>query len=306
MSEHVPTVSVLMAVHNGQPYLAQAIESVLGQTFHDFEFLVLDDGSSDGSGQVFSDYAKRDERIRIVHRPDGGNRGLTASLNKLLAEARGRMVARIDGDDICRPERFLRQVSYLDDPSNTDCVCLGTGSIAIDPGGELLALEYTPLRHDMIVSDLFRGNGGAIRHPSMMARRNDLLALGGYDERYRTAQDLDLYLRLSERGRLANLPEVLLYYRMHPDQTNQAQSERQTQDMHAMLAEAHRRRGTRYKPSVLSHRRVDPIMRHRRRFRRILQDRGRVAAVPAILDAVRSHPFSFRSWKAFAYLMRGH
>ena len=109
-----PAISVAMSVYNGERFLAEAIGSVLAQTFTDFEFLILDDGSRDGTRAIIADYASRDARIRPILRE---NRGLVVSLNQLLAEARAPLVARMDADDVCLPERFARQIAFLAGPS---------------------------------------------------------------------------------------------------------------------------------------------------------------------------------------------
>src|SRR4029079_10086491 len=105
-----PAISVAMSVYNGERFLGPAIESILAQTFGDFEFLILDDGSRDATTQIVLDYAARDARVRPILRE---NRGLVASLNQLLDEARAPLVARMDADDIARPERFERQIAFL-------------------------------------------------------------------------------------------------------------------------------------------------------------------------------------------------
>jgi glycosyltransferase involved in cell wall biosynthesis len=108
---NVPAISVAMSVYNNAAFLDQAVESILGQSLSDFEFLIVDDGSNDGSSAILDGYAARDSRIRIIRQE---NRGLIASLNRLLSEARAPLIARMDGDDISLPERFERQVAFLD------------------------------------------------------------------------------------------------------------------------------------------------------------------------------------------------
>src|SRR5947207_6875965 len=100
---HAPTVSVVMTVYNTRRYVAEAVESVLGQTFHDFEFIIIDDGSNDGSRGILNQFAARDPRIRLVSRP---NTGIVAAANEGIGLARARYLARMDSDDVCLPRRF--------------------------------------------------------------------------------------------------------------------------------------------------------------------------------------------------------
>lgn len=204
----VPAISVAMSVFNGEQFLGAAIESVLAQTFTDFEFLILDDGSSDGTRAIIADYAARDPRIRAILRE---NRGLIASLNQLLDEARAPLVARMDADDICLPERFARQVAFL--KANPDHGVVGSWSTDIDERGELFAAPGAdhPVTHDDVLAVIEHRT--PLCHPSVMARRRVMLDVGGYHSAYRHCEDYDLWLRLADRTRLANLPERLLLYR---------------------------------------------------------------------------------------------
>src|SRR6476661_6105481 len=129
-SRMTPPVSVLMPVYNAGRYVAEAVESILGQTYADFEFLIVDDGSTDRSRAILERYAARDPRIRLVSRP---NTGYAAALNELLGLARGELVARMDADDVALPERLLRQVNYL--RAHPEVVCVGTAVHLIDGGG---------------------------------------------------------------------------------------------------------------------------------------------------------------------------
>ena len=131
MTDVMPApITVLLAVYNGQEYLRAAIESVLGQTFPNFEFLIIDDGSIDGSLNIVREYARRDGRIRIITRP---NKGLTNTLNEGISLARGEYLARMDADDICMPRRFERQLGYMKD--HPDCVLVGSRVELMDPEG---------------------------------------------------------------------------------------------------------------------------------------------------------------------------
>lgn len=212
--ERAPRVSVAMSVYNNEAVVGQAIDSVLAQSFGDFEFLIVDDGSIDGSPAILDAYARRDPRVRVFHEP---NRGLIASLNLLAARARGDLVARMDGDDVALPERFARQVAFFD--AHPECGVLGTNTHEIDEAGAVTeCTDFHPFEHAAILAALERAS--PFCHSSVMMRRDVLIASGGYRAAYRHCEDYDLWLRLALRTRLANLPDRLLLYRRSPGQVS--------------------------------------------------------------------------------------
>jgi glycosyltransferase involved in cell wall biosynthesis len=235
--DRIPVVSVLMPVHNGGKYLAEAVESILNQTFRDFEFLILDDGSTDESLKLLRQYAKKDSRLQVISRK---NRGLTFTLNELLSYARGEFVARMDADDVSFPDRFDRQVAFLKE--NHKVVCVGGASQMIDSAGRYLTTLLQP-QTDVEIQTLVLGGHGAITHPSAMMRNTSLKLVGGYDEKYNTAEDLDLWLRLGEVGELANLPDVLLKYRLHDKSISEISGQGQRDTARRACENAWRRRG---------------------------------------------------------------
>lgn len=202
-------ISVLMPVFNGGKYLSVAIDSVLAQTYGDFEFLILNDGSTDETPHILREYARRDSRLRVTSR---GNKGLVASLNELLGQARGQFVARMDADDISLPERFIRQIHFLED--RQDVVCVGGNVEVIDDRGRTLTVWKYFESDEQIQERQLTGHAGVCHGTSMM-RREALVGIGGYDARYSLAEDLDVSLRLSEVGKLANLDEVIYKFRLH-------------------------------------------------------------------------------------------
>jgi glycosyltransferase involved in cell wall biosynthesis len=205
----IPTVSVVMTAYNTEQYLALAVDSILAQTFEDFEFIVIDDGSTDRSAAILRDYAARDERIRLTSRP---NTGVVRAANEGISLARGKYLARMDSDDISMPYRFARQVSYLE--ANPEIVCVGGYFELIDECGRPLSLLRPPTTHTEIEEQALAGHG-AICHPTATIRHDAMVKIGGYDEEFTFAEDLDLWLRLAEVGQLANLPETILQYRLH-------------------------------------------------------------------------------------------
>lgn len=198
-----PAVSVVISVYNGLPYLEEAIESILRQTFENFEFIIINDGSSDGSKEVLERLAGQDGRIRLVHQK---NLGLPAALNRGIGMAGGKYIARMDADDISLAGRLQHQVDFLNE--HPEVGVLGTQISEINdegtehPNGWLLPTTpgFTAWR------TLFRC---CICHPSVMMRRHILSKVGGYDVSLRVAQDFDLWTRLILHTGLQNLPEVL-------------------------------------------------------------------------------------------------
>jgi len=202
-----PRLSVAMSVFNNAPHLAAAIESICAQSFADFEFLIVNDGSTDESPAIIDRFAAADPRIRAIHQP---NRGLVASLNRMIDAARAPLIARMDGDDIALPERFARQIAFLD--ANHDFGVVGTWTNSIDDNGVFHADEDGhPTTHDAFLAAMERGP--LLCHPSVIMRRDVVRAVGGYHHVFKHCEDYDLWLRLSERTQLCSIPERLLLYR---------------------------------------------------------------------------------------------
>jgi glycosyltransferase involved in cell wall biosynthesis len=204
----IPRVSVLMPVFNTARYLSDALNSISTQTFTDIELIVVDDGSNDGSTRLLEVFAARERRMRLVTR---SNLGLIATRNELLSSARGELVAWMDSDDISLPQRLALQIDAFD--RDSDLVCLGAAAQCIDPDGNKLNIEHWPLLHREILIE--QQKGGAMRFPTTMMRRDHALRVGGFREPFRIGEDLDFLLRLSEIGKMANLPDTLYLYRLH-------------------------------------------------------------------------------------------
>jgi glycosyltransferase involved in cell wall biosynthesis len=214
-------VSVIIPVYNAGRFLAAAIQSLLDQSFGDFEIIAVNDGSTDDSRTILDRAAAADSRIHVLNRV---NTGIVGALNDGLAAARGELIARMDADDISLPGRFAEQVAYL--AEHPECVAVGTDVLYTDPEGRPLIRHYPAEDHERIVAQLVAGNGGAMVHPSLMCRRATIEKVGGYRLRYQWIEDLDLYFRLAERGRLANIPEVHLHYRQHLKSVNSVRRDR--------------------------------------------------------------------------------
>jgi glycosyltransferase involved in cell wall biosynthesis len=237
MKTNEPAISVCMPVYNAKRYLAEAVESILGQTFSEFEFLIIDDGSTDGSLAMLKRYAAKDRRIRLW---SGPNAGYVPRLNEMLRLARGHLIARMDADDVSLRDRFARQVDFLGAHPEVDVV--GSGQLCIDPRGYTLTVWIPPLGHEGIQECALAG-GGPISHPSVMMRREAVLAAGGYRVEMMPAEDFDLWLRMGERAQLANLPDLLVRYRMHDQSVSERHQRSQLERMQRAVDEACDRRG---------------------------------------------------------------
>lgn len=233
-----PSISVVMPVFNAGRYLRQALDSVLGQTLRDFELLAVCGPSSDDSAALLVQYAGRDPRVRVVEQTGAG---IVGALNCGLALARGEFVARMDADDVALPERFQAQIAFLQhEPA---CVAVGSQALQIDPQGDAIGPMRVPLTHEEIDRRNLAGIGGGIPHPTAMIRRRVIEAIGGYSPAYHAAEDLDFFLRLAEVGRLANLPDTLLLYRLHLHSASVARRRETLAAARLAVAAACRRRG---------------------------------------------------------------
>jgi glycosyltransferase involved in cell wall biosynthesis len=211
MKEIYPQVTVLMSVYNSEKYVAAAIESILAQSFTDFEFLLYDDCSTDSSLEILKKYASIDDRIILVANPI--NRGLTATLVEGMNNARGKYLARMDADDICYPERLLKQVTYLNE--HQEISLLGSSVLFFDDHGYEFA-GYQPVEHNEIKVELLLGY--TMMHPSVMMRLNDFKKYNlNYDVSFRYSQDFDLWVRAVALLKFANIKEPLLKMREHPN-----------------------------------------------------------------------------------------
>ncbi len=203
-----PKVTILMSVFNGEKFLREAVESILSQTFMDFEFLIIDDGSTDNSVEIINSYS--DPRIRLVRNET--NIGLTKSLNIGLRLARGEYVARMDADDVSLPHRLEKQIHLMAENLNL-AVC---GSW-IETISDVPTIWRTKENDSEIKANLLFHND--IVHPSVVIRRKILLENDMfYNENMKTAQDYELWARLSNISNLRNIPEVLLKRRIHTNQ----------------------------------------------------------------------------------------
>ncbi len=207
-----PAISVVMSVYNGEKYLKEAIDSILSQTYADFEFIIIDDGSTDKSLEIISSY--HDQRIVLVQNEI--NIGLTKSLNKGIRLAKGKYIARMDADDISLPLRFEKQVLFMQEHPDID-IC-GTWYTTFE---QHKYLQKLPLTHEQIKADLLFYT--PIAHPTILMKKN-IFKKYQYPENFLKAQDYALWIELIDKYKFSNLPESLLMYRTHLSQASIAES----------------------------------------------------------------------------------
>jgi glycosyltransferase involved in cell wall biosynthesis len=196
-----------MSVYNGSLYLREGIESILGQTFSNFEFIIVDDGSTDDSYDILFTY--KDPRINLIHKE---HTGLTHSLNVGLAQAKGIWVARIDCDDIAEPHRLTYQLESI--KTNPQLVLVGSNCNLINSEGHILWPVRFPAEHETFLRHIEHG-GSPFPHSSAVFLLRAALEVGGYNERFLRSQDIDLWFRLFEKGRIACIQESLVRLRKH-------------------------------------------------------------------------------------------
>lgn len=231
-------VSVVLPVWNGVRFLAEAVESILLQTLDSFELIIVDDGSTDSTLKIANAFASRDPRVQVILLE---HCGIAEALNAGIAIARGRYIARMDADDVALPSRLEKQVAFLD--ANADCVAVGCAIDVIDEGGEHLGMRMFPEQHADIAHTLLHTWSTAMAHPTVMTRMEALREVGGYRPTCVPSEDLDLWLRLSSVGRLANLGEPLLQYRRHRNTVGIRDHSRQLTMGASIVNEARLRRG---------------------------------------------------------------
>lgn len=242
---HAPLVSVIMPVYNAEKYLVQAVASIIDQTSVDWELICVNDGSSDSSGRILEWFAEHDHRIRVIHQ---ANMGIVAALNGGCAVAQAPLICRMDADDIALPDRVERQSQFM--RRHPTCTVVGGAIVQIDADGDPLTVSQLPGGHQAILDNLLNRRTGHF-HPTVMVRAEALEAVGGYRRKYQWVEDHDLWLRLAQRGQLANMPEPVLCYRQHADSVCWQRAAQQRQLMNDLLREAYAARGLETPASVI-------------------------------------------------------
>lgn len=217
--KRTPKISVIMAVYNGEKYLAEAIESILNQTFKNFEFIIVDDCSKDNSLNVIKDFAKKDNRIKIIFNKK--NLKLPASLNKGLKIAKGKYIARMDADDISLPERFEVQYNFLEE--HQEIFLIGGGAININEDNKFLYTFHPQTNLNRVKRKLSYLD--CFYHPTIMFRNERIIK---YREKFIYAQDYDFYLNLlSKKKKITNIKDILIKYRINTNFTSFSRNAKQ-------------------------------------------------------------------------------
>lgn len=233
-----PMVSVVMSVFNGRPFLREAVEGILRQTYRDFEFIVIDDASEDGCWEVLESLAADDPRMVVMRNEE--NLGVARSRNAAIAIARGRFLACQDADDVSLPGRLASQVQFMD--ANPAVGLLGTLPEFIDESGEVIPTSNYPHLFDNESLQQRLPDANCFCAGSVMIRREVIRAVGDYDQDLAPSEDYDLWLRIAEVTRLANLPEALYRYRRHPKSASSTWRYLQMQNKAIALERAMERR----------------------------------------------------------------
>ncbi len=203
-----PKISVLMPVYNTSKYISKTLDSVLAQTFTDFEIITVDDGSTDNSMEILKSYSVKDSRVKVFQ--NEGNRGVSYSLNHALRHTSAPLVVRMDSDDIMVKDRLEKQYAYMQ--QNPDCVVLGGQEIYIDENDEITGNTRYPLTDTEIKRKFFQFQ--PIADPTSMYNRAKIPSEVFYfDESLTVAEGLDLYFRLFKYGKFANLEDPIVLYR---------------------------------------------------------------------------------------------
>ncbi|MEO1583649.1 MAG: glycosyltransferase [Planctomycetota bacterium] len=202
-------ITVLLPVHNAAGYLAEAIESILGQTADGFRLLICDDGSTDETPEIIRAVAMRSRCIDTITQP---NRGLVETLNRMIGLTQTPIVARMDADDVALPERFALQLELFNE--KPEAVCIGGGIQLIDSEGLTIGTPEPTVDHHALYDAALRGRT-PLSHPTFMMKTEALRRVGGYDHGAYPAEDLDLLLRLGEIGELGCVEQTVLRYRVH-------------------------------------------------------------------------------------------
>ena len=210
-------VSVIMPAYNAEKYIAAAIDSILSQTFGDFEFIIINDCSTDRTEEIVLSY----EDPRIVYLKNDENLGVAKTLNKGLAAAKGKYIARMDADDISMPERLAKQVAFLE--MNPNIAVMGTNVEIFNETGTICT-GWSATEPEQMKVDLLYACG--LAHPSVMIRTDAIRDLGGYDPEFNGLEDYELWCRVTEKHQITTLPDILLRYRIHGSQVTQNPSAR--------------------------------------------------------------------------------
>jgi glycosyltransferase involved in cell wall biosynthesis len=299
-----PLISVLMPVYNVEQYLRQSIESILLQSFKDFEFIIIDDGSTDNSKNIVSEYANKDSRIKFFSRE---NKGIVKTRNELLQLSKAKYFAIMDGDDISSDCRLEEQFKFLTD--NPEYLIVGCRDLLIDPDGDPIKLINTLVEHDEIDQANLKTNEFLTLN-AYMAITKSVKDIGAYREEITYAEDRDLFLRLAELGKVKVLPSVLYKYRQHHNSVCAKKRLEINQSVAQVIKDAHSRRRLDLNAVAQDTSSLENNLQPKDYFSSWAWwalDAGNVnTARKYALKLLYTSPLSLQSWRLLYCALRGH
>jgi glycosyltransferase involved in cell wall biosynthesis len=245
MSISNPEVSIVMAVYNGELFLKNSIRSILNQSFPNFELIIIDDGSKDNSFQIAKDFQAVDSRVIAFSLEHGG---VSKTANYGITQCRGKYIARMDADDWSYPNRLELQFNFME--LNKDIVASSGRAIYIDEDNFPIHINNPHLHHDDILKELCKGRGGALVNSAVIMRRDAITKIGGYNINYRCSEDLELFLRLSEIGKLSNINNIILKVIRHKSSLTALQNSWKAQSRDQEIVDNYYKRRGLYKNPV--------------------------------------------------------
>lgn len=295
-----PKVSFVMPVRNAAPFVAEAVESVQRQTVRDLELVVVDDGSTDDTAEIVGRMAAADRRIRVVA---GEARGIAEALNRGLEAAQAPWIARLDGDDVAEPDRIERQLAAAG--ARPDVAVWGGWARTIDVEGRVIGQVTTGPTTD----EQFRKEHAAgfieILHPTVLARRAVLLEVGGYDPRFDSGEDIELWDRIGEVAPILVLPEIVIGFRVHPGSHSTVRMAESIR-IHRFVAARRAARRAGRDLGWDEFRDTEDAASLGHRIRRLLEERAAVAYRRAGVAYATSEHMSAAYHLAMAFLLRPH
>ena len=289
-----------MPLYNAEGYVAEAVESILGQTYREFELIIIDDGSTDGSSVIVDRYASKDARIRVQRT---ANDGVVAARNLGLEMATGELMAVMDSDDRADPRRLEMQQNYLE--RHPEVVAVGSCATMMDEEGDVLGQVSVPLNHAEIEAMHLRGVD-SIFNSSAMLRTEAARQVGGYRPGIMPGEDYDLWLRLGEVGWLANMPDALLFWRRCAGGLSACHQHGNRAMIERILADAWRRRGlSGAPPRIPACARTRADLYRQLAWTALRSGMKRVARKHAV-NALRIDPWNLGSWRLACCAARGY
>ncbi|PHS68219.1 MAG: glycosyl transferase family 2 [Methylophaga sp.] len=295
-------LSVLMTVYNAELYLNEAVESILNQSYSDFEFIIINDGSTDSSLSILKNYAQLDKRIKLITRE---NKGIVASRNELLYMASGKYIAIMDSDDISHPQRLQKQLAFLS--KNEEYYIVGCQDLLIDPEGLAIKTINNKYQHEEVDAANLRFDEFQTLNAYMTITK-ELLNIGGYRNKVIYAEDRDVFLRMAEVGKVSVFPEVLYSYRQHYTNICVEKRVEIKQSVQTVVQDAYKRRGLTFVRDKDDSCEQDVVIKDQ--FRAwawwSLEAGNTRTALKYTRKLLMRTPFSLSSWQLLLCVMRGY